>query len=144
MNFDENISMLSLAFYQVLLVSGPILALALGIGLLIGIIQAATSINEMTLSFVPKVVVVMLGIGLLGNFFMILAGGWLTDKALTFIRLASGDNIDALNEFKAKLIKDLLILGGIGLTFTIGIRRILGLVGRLGACLLYTSDAADE
>ena len=64
---------------------------------------------------------------------MILAGGWLTDKALTFIRLASGDNIDALNEFKAKLIKDLLILGGIGLTFTIGIRRILGLVGRLGA-----------
>ena len=69
----------------------------------------------------------------LGNFFMILAGGWLTDKALTFIRLASGDNIDALNEFKDKLIKDLLILGGIGLTFTIGIRRILGLVGRLGA-----------
>ncbi len=70
MNFDENISMLSMAFYQVLLVSGPILALALGIGLFIGIIQAATSINEMTLSFVPKVVVVMLGIGLLGNLFM--------------------------------------------------------------------------
>ena len=70
MNFDENISMLSMAFYQVLLVSGPILALALGIGLFIGIIQAATSINEMTLSFVPKVVVVMLGIGLFGIFFM--------------------------------------------------------------------------
>ena len=70
MNFDENISMLSMAFYQVLLVSGPILALALGIGLLIGIIQAATSINEMTLSFVHKVIVVMLVIGLLGNFFM--------------------------------------------------------------------------
>ena len=70
MNFDENISMLSMAFYQVLLVSGPILALALGIGLFIGIIQAATSINEMTLSFVPKVVVVMLGIGLLGNIFL--------------------------------------------------------------------------
>jgi len=51
MNFDENISMLSMAFYQVLLVSGPILILALGIGLFIGIIQAATSINEMTLSF---------------------------------------------------------------------------------------------
>ena len=70
MNFDENISMLSMAFYQVLLVSGPILALALGIGLFIGIIQAATSINEMTLSFVPKVVIVMLGLALLGNFFM--------------------------------------------------------------------------
>ena len=65
MSFDENISMLSMAFYQVLLVSGPILILALGIGLFIGIIQAATSINEMTLSFVPKVIVVMLGIGLM-------------------------------------------------------------------------------
>ena len=71
MNFDENINMLSMAFYQVLLISGPILALALGIGLFIGIIQAATSINEVTLSFVPKVVVVMLGLALLGNFFMI-------------------------------------------------------------------------
>ena len=71
MNFDENINMLSMAFYQVLLVSGPILALALGIGLLIGIIQAATSINEMTLSFVPKVIVVLIGIAFLGNFFMV-------------------------------------------------------------------------
>ena len=70
MTFDENVNMLSMAFYQVLLIAGPILALALGIGLFIGIIQAATSINEMTLSFVPKVVIVMLGIGLLGNFLM--------------------------------------------------------------------------
>ena len=70
MNFDENIFMLSMAFYQVLYIAGPILALALGIGLFIGILQAATSVNEMTLSFVPKVVIVMLGIALLGNFFM--------------------------------------------------------------------------
>ena len=70
MTFDENISMLSMAFYQVIIISGPLLALALGIGLFIGIIQAATSINEMTLSFVPKVVIVLLGIALLGNFFM--------------------------------------------------------------------------
>ena len=70
MTFDENISMLSLAFYKVIMICGPILGLALAIGLLIGIFQAATSINEMTLSFVPKVIVVMLGIGLLGNFFM--------------------------------------------------------------------------
>ena len=37
----------------------PILAIALGIGLLIGLIQAATSIQEMTLSFVPKLFVVL-------------------------------------------------------------------------------------
>ena len=39
MTFDENISMLSMAFYKVVMVSGPILGLALAIGLLIGIIQ---------------------------------------------------------------------------------------------------------
>lgn len=71
MTFDENIAMLSMAFYKVVEVSGPVLGLALGIGLLIGIIQAATSINEMTLSFVPKVVVVLIGIAVLGHFFMI-------------------------------------------------------------------------
>ena len=71
MTFDENISMLSLALYKVIMISGPLLGLALAIGLLIGIIQAATSINEMTLSFVPKVIVVLIGIAFLGNFFMV-------------------------------------------------------------------------
>ena len=71
MTFDENISMLSMAFYKVVMISGPILGLALAIGLLIGIIQAATSINEMTLSFVPKVIVVLVGIAFLGHFLMI-------------------------------------------------------------------------
>ena len=70
MEFDSNVNYLEDAFWQIILAAGPILGVALGIGLLIGVIQAATSINEMTLSFVPKVVVVMLGIGLLGNFFM--------------------------------------------------------------------------
>ena len=63
--------MLSMAFYKVIMVSGPILGLALAIGLFIGTIQAATSINEMTLSFVPKFIVVLVGIALLGNFFMV-------------------------------------------------------------------------
>ena len=51
-------------------IAGPMLGVALVIGLLVGIVQAATSINEMTLSFVPKVVIVLLGIGLFGNFLM--------------------------------------------------------------------------
>ena len=71
MAYDQNVQYLSYAFWQIVMTAGPILAIALGIGLLIGLIQAATSIQEMTLSFVPKVIVVMLGIGLLGNFFMI-------------------------------------------------------------------------
>ena len=59
MGFDENIEMVRLAFYQVLISSGPFLGAALAIGLIIGIIQAATSIQEMTLSFVPKLFVVL-------------------------------------------------------------------------------------
>ena len=53
------------------LAAGPLLAVALTIGLLIGIIQAATSINEMTLSFVPKLVIVVASLALLSNFIML-------------------------------------------------------------------------
>ena len=52
MEFDKNVNYLEDAFYQIILSAGPILIVALGIGLIIGIIQAATSINEMTLSLI--------------------------------------------------------------------------------------------
>ena len=71
MGFDENVEMLRLAFYQVLISSGPFLGAALAIGLIIGIIQAATSIQEMTLSFVPKIVIVIFAIGFLANFLLV-------------------------------------------------------------------------
>ena len=59
MEFDTNVNYLEDAFWQIIISAGPVLIVALGIGLLIGIIQAATSINEMTLSFVPKLFVVL-------------------------------------------------------------------------------------
>ena len=59
MEFDSNIEHLRLAFWNVVLAAGPILGIALAIGLFIGLIQAATSIQEMTLSFVPKLFVVL-------------------------------------------------------------------------------------
>lgn len=71
MGFDENIEMVRIAFYQVLISSGPFLGAALAIGLAIGIIQAATSIQEMTLSFVPKVVLVIFAMGLMANYFLV-------------------------------------------------------------------------
>ena len=49
----------TLVCLAIIMTAGPILAIALGIGLLIGLIQAATSIQEMTLSFVPKLFVVL-------------------------------------------------------------------------------------
>ena len=71
MGFDENVEMVRLAFYQVLMSSGPFLGAALIIGLIIGIVQAATSIQEMTLSFVPKVVLVIFAMGFLANYFIV-------------------------------------------------------------------------
>ena len=68
--FDQNVEFLRIAFWQIILAAGPLLAIGLAVGLTIGIIQAATSINEMTLSFVPKLVVVMISFGLLSNFIL--------------------------------------------------------------------------
>ena len=68
MDFDSNISFLRTAFWEILTISGPILGVALVIGLLVGIFQAATSINEMTLAFVPKVVLVFVAFGFLAPY----------------------------------------------------------------------------
>ena len=71
MGFDANVEFLRMAFWQILIISGPLLAVALAIGLAIGILQAATSIQEMTLTFVPKLVLVVLAFALLANFMMV-------------------------------------------------------------------------
>jgi len=71
MGFDMNVEFLRMAFWQIVMVAGPVLLVALGIGLFIGIFQAATSINEQTLSFVPKLVIVLITFGLLANLMMV-------------------------------------------------------------------------
>jgi flagellar biosynthetic protein FliQ len=50
-----------------LIISAPLLVVALGVGLFIGVIQAATSINEMTLSFIPKLVIMGVTLALFGG-----------------------------------------------------------------------------
>ena len=49
------------------LVGAPVLGAALLSGLLIGVLQAATSIQEMTLSFIPKLVVMLLALTIFGE-----------------------------------------------------------------------------
>jgi flagellar biosynthetic protein FliQ len=71
MEFDMNVGLLRMAFWQIIVIAGPILLVALAIGLTVGIIQAATSINEQTLSFVPKLVLVLLSFGLLANLMLV-------------------------------------------------------------------------
>ena len=70
MDFDSNIEHLRLAFWNIVLVAGPVLGVALVIGLVIGVLQAATSINEATLSFVPKLGIVLLTMALTPAFML--------------------------------------------------------------------------
>ena len=46
------------AFYHVMLIAGPLLGVTLVVGLGISVFQAATSISEQTLTFVPKLIIV--------------------------------------------------------------------------------------
>jgi flagellar biosynthesis protein FliQ len=56
--------------------AAPVLITSLVIGILISMFQAATQINEVTLSFVPK----MIGVGLV----LVLLGSWMAQQLLTF------------------------------------------------------------
>lgn len=60
------------------LLIGPALLTALATGLLIGMFQAATSINEMTLSFIPKLIVLVL--------VLVFLGSWMLDVLMSFTR----------------------------------------------------------
>ncbi len=61
-----------------ILVSAPLLLSALVIGVLISLFQAATQINEMTLSFVPKLLVLVV--------VLLLAGPWMLELLIDFTR----------------------------------------------------------
>ena len=55
------------ALWVTLIVSTPLLGVGLVVGVLVGVVQAATSINEMTLSFIPKLVAMAVAVVLFGN-----------------------------------------------------------------------------
>ena len=65
------------AIWIVLIVSGPLLLIALVVGLLVSIFQATTSIQEQTLAFVPKIVAVLVAI--------IFFGPWMISQLTTFV-----------------------------------------------------------
>jgi flagellar biosynthesis protein FliQ len=64
------------AMVIILMLAMPILLTALAVGLLIGMFQAATQINEMTLSFIPKLFAVVVAI--------LLAGPWMLHLLVDF------------------------------------------------------------
>jgi flagellar biosynthetic protein FliQ len=64
------------AIKTTILVAMPMLSLGLAVGLIISIFQAVTQINEMTMTFVPKIVIVFLGLLFFAN--------WMLEKVMTF------------------------------------------------------------
>ncbi|PKM61054.1 MAG: flagellar biosynthetic protein FliQ [Firmicutes bacterium HGW-Firmicutes-4] len=65
------------AIFTGMKVAGPILLISMLVGLIISIIQAATSINEQTMTFVPKLIITAL--------LMIVAGGWMLQQMMDLV-----------------------------------------------------------
>ncbi|HJB23825.1 MAG TPA: flagellar biosynthesis protein FliQ [Candidatus Jeotgalibaca pullicola] len=70
MTLERSLDIVREAFLVIITVAGPVLLVALVVGLIISIIQAATQIQEQTLSFVPKVLAVIGSLIVLGNFML--------------------------------------------------------------------------
>ncbi|CZR02487.1 flagellar biosynthesis protein fliq [Trichococcus palustris] len=70
MEIVQVLDVLREAFMTILTVAGPVLAVALIVGLIISIIQAATQLQEQTLSFVPKILAVIVTLIVCGNFML--------------------------------------------------------------------------
>ena len=67
MTIGQIISLMRGAVTQIISAIGPVLGLALVVGLVVAILQAVTSIQEQTLTFLPKLLVILLVIALLGG-----------------------------------------------------------------------------
>lgn len=68
----------SQTLWVTILIGGPLLLSALAIGLIVGMFQAATQINEMTLSFIPKLGVLVVA--------LLIFGPWMLTTLVDFTR----------------------------------------------------------
>lgn len=69
MSVGQAVSIMRGGIFEILILSAPVLLVAMAIGLVIAILQATTSIQEQTLTFVPKIAVIFL--------LLLLLGGWM-------------------------------------------------------------------
>ncbi len=76
MNISDIMAVGQHALWVTILLAAPLLLSGLVVGLLISILQAATQVNELTLSFVPKVLVMAL--------VLLLAGSWMLNTLMDF------------------------------------------------------------
>ncbi len=75
---ENVVSLVRQALEILVLMSAPPLVAALAVGLLVSVFQAATQINEMTLSFIPKLLAVFAA--------LVLAGPWMLSTMVEFTR----------------------------------------------------------
>ncbi|MCM3160515.1 MULTISPECIES: flagellar biosynthesis protein FliQ [Bacillaceae] len=87
MSSEFVISLAEKAVYTTLIICGPLLLLALVIGLVVSIFQATTQIQEQTLAFIPKIVAVLVG--------LIFFGPWMLSTLVSYAQDIFGN----LNRF---------------------------------------------
>ncbi len=76
MSQQEVATIVQQALVTILLASAPMLGIALLVGLIVSVFQAATQINEQTLAFVPKIIAVFAA--------LIIFGPWILNKLIDF------------------------------------------------------------
>lgn len=76
MSSEFVLSLAEKGVFTILLVAGPLLILALAVGLFVSVFQATTQIQEQTLAFIPKIVAVLVGV--------VFFGPWMLNKMIEF------------------------------------------------------------
>ena len=79
MTVDEVTAIASSALFLVIKVAAPVLLVSLVIGLIVSIFQTVTSIQEQTLTFVPKLLAIFI--------VLLLTGSWIMNNCVEFFRL---------------------------------------------------------
>ena len=70
MTIDDIVQISSDALYTIVITSAPVLIVSLVVGLIVSIFQTVTSIQEQTLTFVPKILAIFVALLLLGHWMM--------------------------------------------------------------------------
>lgn len=68
MNEREALDIVQQAIWTIILVSGPAVGAAMLVGIIIALLQALTQVQEMTLTFIPKIVVILIVLAVSGPF----------------------------------------------------------------------------
>jgi flagellar biosynthetic protein FliQ len=88
MSLGEIASLMRGGVLEVAILGAPILLVALGVGLIIAILQATTSIQEQTLSFVPKILAILVVLALFGGLMYAQLGDYTTNLFQTIPGMA--------------------------------------------------------